>query len=188
MIHAGDPTLDLVNTVAWRLDPTRRDDRLPTGAALAAWLTAAGIETPARDALWWAKALDPVLDLRERLARVLIPLATSVEPDFAELRGTFTAAMRRAELTGVVPPKWTVSVRGPRDVAGLLAVRAVGFFGEVDVSRLRQCADGGCGWLFLDHSRNRSRRWCDSADCGNRDRVRRHYRRSRAARDAAEPN
>jgi predicted RNA-binding Zn ribbon-like protein len=45
--------------------------------------------------------------------------------------------------------------------------------------RLRRCDDQGCGWLFLDTTRNHSRRWCSSRDCGNRDRARRHYTRSR---------
>jgi len=35
--------------------------------------------------------------------------------------------------------------------------------------RIGQCADDrGCGWLFLDTSKNHSRRWCDINDCGNR--------------------
>jgi predicted RNA-binding Zn ribbon-like protein len=45
--------------------------------------------------------------------------------------------------------------------------------------RLRRCDDDGCGWLFLDTTRNHSRRWCSSGDCGNRDRARRHYARNR---------
>jgi len=48
------------------------------------------------------------------------------------------------------------------------------------LDRVGQCADDrGCGWLFLDMSRNRSRRWCDMRDCGNRDKVRRYYARQR---------
>ena len=37
-----------------------------------------------------------------------------------------------------------------------------------------QCNGDNCGWLFLDISRNHSRRWCDMRDCGNRAKVRRH--------------
>jgi predicted RNA-binding Zn ribbon-like protein len=33
--------------------------------------------------------------------------------------------------------------------------------------------------LFLDTSRNRSRRWCDMKDCGNRAKVKRHYQKSK---------
>ena len=48
------------------------------------------------------------------------------------------------------------------------------------LARVGQCADDrGCGWLFVDTSRNRSRRWCDMRDCGNRAKQRRYYLRSR---------
>jgi len=50
-----------------------------------------------------------------------------------------------------------------------------------NLSRVRNCANATCGWLFYDTSRNNSRRWCDMRDCGNRDKVRRHYQRQRAA-------
>ena len=48
-----------------------------------------------------------------------------------------------------------------------------------DCDRLRECAGVGCGWVFLDFSRNRSRRWCDMEDCGNRAKANRYYDRKR---------
>ena len=48
--------------------------------------------------------------------------------------------------------------------------------------RIRECEAPTCSWLFLDGTRNHSRRWCDTAQCGNRERVRRHYRRRSASR------
>ena len=50
-----------------------------------------------------------------------------------------------------------------------------------NLGRVKLCAGEGCGWVFLDESRNNSRRWCDSRDCGNRERVRRHLARKRAS-------
>ncbi len=44
-----------------------------------------------------------------------------------------------------------------------LAVRARG-----EWPRLKVCASPDCRWAFLDTTRNRSRRWCDMAGCGNR--------------------
>jgi predicted RNA-binding Zn ribbon-like protein len=41
------------------------------------------------------------------------------------------------------------------------------------MDRVRLCSAEDCDWLFLDSSRNRSRRWCDMAVCGNRSKVRR---------------
>jgi len=47
-----------------------------------------------------------------------------------------------------------------------------------ELPRVAQCAGELCGWLFLDTTRNRSRRWCDMADCGNLAKVRRFRRRN----------
>jgi predicted RNA-binding Zn ribbon-like protein len=45
------------------------------------------------------------------------------------------------------------------------------------LDRIRVCANPQCGWLFLDSSRNRSRRWCSMDSCGNRAKARRFYQR-----------
>lgn len=56
-----------------------------------------------------------------------------------------------------------------------------------DLTRVRRCPvhEGGCGWLFLDQSRNASRRWCRMADCGTTAKARRLTQRRRAARVGA---
>jgi predicted RNA-binding Zn ribbon-like protein len=43
--------------------------------------------------------------------------------------------------------------------------------------RVRRCEGRGCAWLFIDTSRNRTRRWCDMSVCGNRLKARRHHAR-----------
>ncbi|MCB0153982.1 MAG: CGNR zinc finger domain-containing protein, partial [Anaerolineae bacterium] len=45
------------------------------------------------------------------------------------------------------------------------------------LNRVGQCAGESCGWLFLDTTRNHSRRWCEMEHCGNRAKAKRHYRR-----------
>jgi len=40
---------------------------------------------------------------------------------------------------------------------------------------IRQCQDSSCGWLYLDRSREKNRRWCSMRDCGNRAKARRFY-------------
>ena len=47
---------------------------------------------------------------------------------------------------------------------------------------VRECASDTCTWMFLDTSKNHSRRWCEMARCGNRDKVHRFRARSRRAR------
>ncbi|TME22984.1 MAG: hypothetical protein E6I68_08150 [Chloroflexi bacterium] len=45
---------------------------------------------------------------------------------------------------------------------------------------VRECpGPGNCGWLFIDLSKNASRRWCDMRTCGNRAKVHRYYTRIR---------
>jgi predicted RNA-binding Zn ribbon-like protein len=48
--------------------------------------------------------------------------------------------------------------------------------------RIRRCANDECLWLFLDHSKGGTRRWCDMNACGNRAKSKRHYLRTRHAR------
>ena len=50
-------------------------------------------------------------------------------------------------------------------------------------ARLKVCADHGCLWAFYDHSKNRSRSWCNMAVCGNRAKARHYRQRKRPAAD-----
>jgi predicted RNA-binding Zn ribbon-like protein len=61
------------------------------------------------------------------------------------------------------------------------ATSAVALLLSDDLARVKECATDDCNWMFLDMSRNRSRRWCDMKDCGNRAKARRHYARRRGA-------
>ncbi|MBI4413448.1 MAG: CGNR zinc finger domain-containing protein, partial [candidate division NC10 bacterium] len=49
-----------------------------------------------------------------------------------------------------------------------------------ELAAVRECEAETCAWLFMDRSRNRSRRWCDMKACGNRAKARRHYERKKA--------
>lgn len=53
-----------------------------------------------------------------------------------------------------------------------------------DPTAVKVCGDDRCGWLFLDESKNHSRRWCSMKDCGNRAKAQRHYRRARPKLDS----
>jgi predicted RNA-binding Zn ribbon-like protein len=48
-----------------------------------------------------------------------------------------------------------------------------------DSARVRECANNRCLWLFLDDSKNGTRRWCSMQACGNRAKAHRHYLRQR---------
>jgi predicted RNA-binding Zn ribbon-like protein len=169
---AGDPALDLVNTISWRGDADRTIERLTDPEALAAWAIRAGLAAEHLDAD--EQALADVRTLRDALHGYLTDGAT--EP----LRAGFTDAIARAALAPGPPLEWRLEVRTARDLAPALALRALRLLQSPDGERIGTCSDPACGWVFLDRTRNRSRRWCSSTDCGNRDRASRHYARHRA--------
>ena len=43
--------------------------------------------------------------------------------------------------------------------------------------RLKACPGRHCGWVFYDHSRNQSARWCSMKVCGDREKARAYYQR-----------
>jgi predicted RNA-binding Zn ribbon-like protein len=47
-----------------------------------------------------------------------------------------------------------------------------------ELNHVKECP--GCGWLFLDTSKNQSRRWCSMNTCGARDKMRRYHRKKQA--------
>ncbi len=42
----------------------------------------------------------------------------------------------------------------------------------------------GCNWLFVDESRNKSRRWCMMEKCGTQEKMRRYVARRAAKRNS----
>jgi predicted RNA-binding Zn ribbon-like protein len=133
-----------------------------------------------------AAALERAISVREVLYRLFAQAARNNPPEAGDLQALNeelqkALAMSRLDV-GDEGIRWAWSggydaldkVLWPvlRDAAELLT--------SDDISRVGQCADERCGWLFLDTSRNQRRRWCSMEDCGNRAKVRRHYRRSRA--------
>ncbi|HEY6051329.1 MAG TPA: CGNR zinc finger domain-containing protein, partial [Thermoanaerobaculia bacterium] len=54
--------------------------------------------------------------------------------------------------------------------------------GALEGGLIRRCELDSCEWVFIDETRNRSRRWCSMKDCGNRAKARRHYERVKAKR------
>ncbi|MFB6721804.1 CGNR zinc finger domain-containing protein [Kribbella sp. NPDC056345] len=168
----GHVALDLLNTVSWRLEPSRTVDRIATPEALATWCAAVGLSgdsTPER-----------VASVRGTLYDVLVPIARRTGPgDPRELQVLLTRALGRATPAGVRPLDWVGA-----DLVDELVLAGGRLLEREDLGRLRECQDDGCGWLFLDRSKNGSRRWCSSGDCGNRARAKRHYERVRAGRES----
>ncbi|MFJ1598774.1 CGNR zinc finger domain-containing protein [Streptomyces sp. NPDC088261] len=188
----GHPVLDLVNTVAWRLDPARAADRVQGAEAWARWAVATGLLAAGRaDAPLHPQKADPapteaavaeLMDLRATLWPVLDALVDGEEPPAAEweaLRRILVSARENAPLLPAFPLRWQSGTDRLEDLRDALALRTEDLLSGDGLGRVRRCEGPGCGWFFLDRSRSRTRRWCSSQDCGNRDRARRHYSRTR---------
>jgi predicted RNA-binding Zn ribbon-like protein len=183
---AGHPALDLVNTVDWRLSAERRIEELIDYDQILAWALQFDLidgEAPRR--LADLARAHPVIAARERdrviALREAVYAATfeGASPQFVadEYRDAVGCGELQLDGTGQV---W----RLPEDLSlprHRIALLALDLLTTTDPSRFAQCDDADCGWVFLDTSPRRNRRWCVSADCGNRNRVREYYERTRAA-------
>ncbi len=190
----GHVALNLVNTVSWRHDPARWRENLAAPFDLLTWAhRASGRDGSDFTILGSAIAEDPqaaervlrcVHELRENLYRHLAACIAhcdsqpQIERD-SPLHRTLVDAAAASHLSGT-PARWNLEPRTPSDLTRVLALHALDLLQTLPRERLRRCDGAGCGWLFLDTTRNHSRRWCSSGDCGNRDRARRHYARTRA--------
>ena len=184
----GHLALDLVNTMSWRPDPARAVDRIPDPAALVAWARFAGLVDDHRAAAFLREISDDpaaadrtavgVRRARELAHRVLAPMArreTPDPPDVEALHRWLLGVLGRASVTSLLPLDWSTGLGSVHDVADELGLHVWRLLEREDAARLRECQDGACGWLFLDRTKNASRVWCSSGDCGNRARARRHY-------------
>ena len=197
----GRACLDFTNTVASH-GPPPSGDRLASYPDLVAWALHAGLVDRAGAArLARAERADPLragrvlrraLRLREALYGLFRAAIEARNPrplDLATLNHDLSQALAHLELVRTAEG---LALDWPRDEVPLErvlwpVVRSAAdlLASPGDLSRLRHCAGDDCDWLFLDQSRNRSRRWCDMRDCGNRAKVRRFYAGRRAHRAAA---
>ena len=91
------------------------------------------------------------------------------------------ARLRVHRHAGRITTAWQSAANGPQPVLFAILISAARLLASDRAVRIRECASADCTWLFVDETRNHSRRWCDMATCGNRMKARRHYRRSQAA-------
>jgi predicted RNA-binding Zn ribbon-like protein len=196
----GRPCLDFANTVDWRTSDTP-EELLPGYADLVGWSTRAGILEPAIAAdleraarahpSAAARAFAEALALRETIHRIFLAHAHGESPrpgDLAFLGRSYADAVEHAALVRDEQASgyaWSFGDANALDrPAWPIALSAVELLASGEVAHVRECGGRGCGWLFLDETRNHGRRWCVSSSCGNRERVRRYYaKRSRSGRD-----
>jgi predicted RNA-binding Zn ribbon-like protein len=185
---AGARGLDFVNTVEWRADPETRRERLVDYAELTIWCAKAGLIGAAE-----AKRLVMAARRKRREARAVLRRAIALrEASVAVLRqpsARHAAALDRALQAAHCRPTLSIAdgLRFAPLAAGLdrpfvlVALEVAALFATQPLDRVHSCANPRCGWMFVDTSRNRARRWCEMAGCGNRAKAHAHYARVRRA-------
>lgn len=192
----GDPALDLINTVDWtRSGPD--DERLTDYHRLVEFALGGGaLDATTADALRSRAERDPVqarsvlvsaYELRDALQRLVVGAAEGGRHrdsrDLETVNTLLADALRRLRLTS----SGTELALGWREMAESLDAplwplvwSAAQLLSGEEQHRLRVCAGPDCGWVYVDRSRNRLRRWCQMETCGNRAKARRRYSRERS--------
>jgi predicted RNA-binding Zn ribbon-like protein len=188
----GHVALDFTNTIGSRAG--NQDEHLRTYGDVVAWAEARGVVAKTEAArLRRAAAAAPddargayrrAVKLREAIYRVFERRASGKPPaadDLATLNRFVAEMYRDAQLVvdgdRVVLETGSAAATLDRPFAPVVRA-AVDLLTSDQAALVGACADDTCGWLFLDTTRNRTRRWCTMQDCGNRNKVRRFRSRT----------
>lgn len=135
----------------------------------------------AHDASAAADALGRLVDGREAMVQIFSAIAQGRVVPSSPLEGLnqliTDACAKRRLVRGRERLEWTWQSAETPDLSRPLWAAvwsAVELLTSRDLDRVRQCEGAGCAWLFMDTSKNGSRRWCDMSVCGNRAKARRH--------------
>lgn len=205
-LRGGACFLDFINTVdrtpaapealpAW-------DDLAPGYANLLAWAEMAGIveeaqaeslrRTARKDGRTAAAVRRRAVALREALHHLVIAMLAGNEPpsDALETLDAEVRLLQQAQELTIVDGQ-LASRTAPgreRDLDAVLrpvVASAQEVLGRQGVERIRRCAAPECQTLFLDTTKNGSRRFCSASGCGNVTRIRRFRARQTAAATTA---
>ncbi len=190
----GRLCLDFANTVGSHAGE-HPNEHLHSYRDLVAWSRHAGILAEAEERRLLAAAegrpgeaggvLERAVALREAIYRIFSAVAAGRAPDAADLE-TLNVALARALVHAQIVLAGDGFAWAWRDHEGALdrmlwpVARSAGeLLTSEELRNVRECAGRDCGWLFMDASPSRRRRWCDMKVCGNRAKARRHYERTK---------
>ena len=133
------------------------------------------------------RVLKRAVEVREAIFRIFKAVAEDESPeegDLVTLSAMVAEAQKHAQLVpGTHGFLWEWACK-PDDLYCMLwpVVRsAADFLTSDDLDTVRVCASDSCNWLFIDISKNHSRRWCNMKSCGNREKARRFYTRKKSS-------
>jgi predicted RNA-binding Zn ribbon-like protein len=187
----GSLCLDFVNTVNSRWNTEH--DYLMTYADLAGWANKIEILSPTQRNQLSKRAgqnpeeaesvLQNARTLRDLLYRLFSNAAKGTDPrkeDMASFVRSYGESIARGQFIKAnysYITSWKVE-----ETLDAILFPIIHSAGELlqspELGQVKECP--GCGWLFLDTSKNQSRRWCSMNTCGARDKMRRYHKRKQA--------
>lgn len=193
---AGDISLDFANTNNWHASATP-EDYLHNYADLVEWGVRAGLismenanqlnqnaEEHPEEA---SKSYEFAIQVREAIYRIFSnqyagkPIS---ETDLTLLNNLACRAMANLQLSlhgNKYHWQLQTNLEGANFILWPVSRAAADLLTSGLASRVRECEDDrGCGYLFIDNTKNHSRRWCSMESCGNRAKARRHYSKVQA--------
>ena len=195
---SGCIPLDFLETLDYRTSGLGRES-LNSYADLVSWGKAMGLivgdaaerltKEAAANPLESAKVLKRALAFREGAYRVFASIAEGSRPSEAEL-AVLTSGLRDAVINSSITQTtdgftlgWPGTDRSLEGILWPVVWSTFELLTSKELARVRRCAAPECGSVFVDTSKNHSRRWCDMKICGNRAKVAKHQLRARAPAD-----
>ncbi len=197
-LESGHLCLDFANTAEWHASP-HPEEHLNSYADLVEWARSVGLLSPAsagrlideaaRRPAQAAAVLAWAIALREAIYRLFSAIAAARPAPEADL-AFLNSALREAHASLQVSPagkgfvwQWAAREDALDQMLWPVARDAADLLTSEELDRVGECADDrGCGWLFIDTSKNRTRRWCGPG-CANRAKAQRHYARLKERRN-----
>jgi predicted RNA-binding Zn ribbon-like protein len=192
---AGALCLDFVNTVSSHTSSSP-SEKLNEFADLVRWAREADLldQPEAHELLAFSKAkpreasrlLEKARRIRKMLFRIFEAVRRKEPPadtDLAALNSTLRAFPIRLEIRPRGHDCFCTRIAAKAPDARLLAAvawSAADILASDQVPYLCKCASATCGWLFVDTTKNHSRRWCMMSDCGSLAKSKRYYQRKKA--------
>jgi predicted RNA-binding Zn ribbon-like protein len=199
-LETGRLCLDYANTAEWHASD-HPSEHLNQYSDLVDWSAQVGIlssaeaqsllEQATRQTAEAAAVLARAIAFREALYSIFAAAAHRQAPNLADLMTLNNTLVSLLPGSHLAPDgdrftwQWTGNPQALDRMLWNVARSSIDLLTSDDLSRVGQCADErGCGWLFLDMSRNHTRQWCDMRGCGNRAKARRYYSKVKAQQRA----
>ena len=180
----GHLALDFCNTAGEHL-AAPPDELLLDWESFLRWATQVGLIGPQSyfGLINHPEPLGEVILLREAIYRFGLAVAgtgRTSRRDLDAIRERANVPRPEIHFNGDLGQWRPVPHHASEQICGLLAAEALSLFCSPKATRIGVCEGGNCGWLFLDESRGKKRRWCDMNDCGSKAKARRYYEKHKS--------